>query len=202
MGIGTIWTDLGLQDSLNIPCPYTGPKATAEFNAISGCNAIPIEQTGADVTRCKHWSESCFETELMTGELDFGVNPLSRMTIGNLDDMGYQVSYETADQFTVADLNAADPECVCNRRLVVELDDLLDKSGGDRRRQRRRLEPKDPLSEENYQYALEAGYKLLEEAPKWEERAFGNARYIGNKIVSIIMIQNDRLYGVMVTKPE
>ena len=45
-------------------------------------------------------------TELMTGWLSAGSNPLSRVTVGSLDDMGYVVNYGAADGFvtTVAPL--------------------------------------------------------------------------------------------------
>ncbi len=35
----------------------------------------------------------------MTGFLDGGINPLSRVTVAALQDMGYEVSYDAADEF-------------------------------------------------------------------------------------------------------
>jgi len=43
-----------------------------------------VEQTGGSGTACRHWSEECLGNELMTGELDYGDNPLSKITIGML----------------------------------------------------------------------------------------------------------------------
>ena len=56
--------------------------------------------------------------------------PISRMTIGSLDDMGYQVNYAEADPFSGADMN---PSCRCdyNKRML--------RSSSSSRRSRRRL---------------------------------------------------------------
>lgn len=41
----------------------------------------------------------------MTGFLNQGVNPLSRITIASLEDLGYSVSYSAADPFSLANIN-------------------------------------------------------------------------------------------------
>lgn len=59
--------------------------------------------------------ETCFKTELMTSTLSGTENPLSRVTIGTLQDLGYTVDYSTADPFDASNLDAS---CICdNRRL-------------------------------------------------------------------------------------
>jgi hypothetical protein len=40
---------------------------------------------------------------LMTGFIDADLNPVSRMTIGALEDIGYRVSLGAADAFTLPD---------------------------------------------------------------------------------------------------
>lgn len=56
IGFGLLWADLGQAGpSTSQSCPYFGPVATAEFNAISGCSGTttPIELEDPDVgTRC------------------------------------------------------------------------------------------------------------------------------------------------------
>jgi len=210
MGIGTAWVDVGIQESKTIPCPYTGPIATAKFKEISGCDEIPIEQTGSAATRCKHWDEGCFNLELMTGQLDVEFSPLSEITIGNLEDMGYQVSYDFADEFTRADLNPNIPGCVCDRRDLRGSQNSVDKGHGkifmlDNQNEGHGRPSHVPLSEENYQYALQAGSDLLDEAAALQGRTDdgnGGADYVGDMVVSVYMLQNNTVYEVLVKKED
>jgi hypothetical protein len=59
---------------------------------------------------CIHWDEVCFDNEIMTSVLDDGANPLSRVTIGSLEDLGYTVDYSAADSYTTFNQT-----CKCNR---------------------------------------------------------------------------------------
>jgi hypothetical protein len=99
-------------------CPYIGEHATFEYKAVSGCDVIPIEQDGSTGSRCKHWSETCLESELMTTILNTEGNPLARITIGGLQDLGYEVDYTNAEPFSSADI---DPSCLCNNRKERQL---------------------------------------------------------------------------------
>ena len=116
VGIGTLWEISGVSGSDRQNCPYRGPKANAEFSEISGCLVVPTELDGGGGTRCGHWDEECMESELMTGFADVGNNPLSRITIASLEDLGYDVDYRNADSYTTSDLN---PNCVCRRRRTL-----------------------------------------------------------------------------------
>ena len=40
-----------------------------------------------------HWQETVFGNELMTGSIDRGFNPISRITVGAFQDMGYTLNY-------------------------------------------------------------------------------------------------------------
>jgi hypothetical protein len=42
-----------------------------------------------------------FNNELMTGFIDQGANPLSRVTIASFGDLGYQVDLSAADPYTL-----------------------------------------------------------------------------------------------------
>ena len=57
-------------------------------------------------TAGSHWRESALGNELMTGYLNNGFNPLSKVTIGALADMGYGVDLAAADLFAGAALRA------------------------------------------------------------------------------------------------
>ncbi|MBY0459501.1 MAG: hypothetical protein K2V38_19435, partial [Gemmataceae bacterium] len=103
LGLGTIWQQRGLVSGAGTANPvYTGANAVAAYNSIFGTSAtgVPLENTGGAGTRDSHWRESVFGNEVMTGYLNSGNNPLSRVTIGSLADLGYQVNYSAADAYT------------------------------------------------------------------------------------------------------
>lgn len=117
LGIGTLWETFGLVN-YNNNCPanprYSGSSAKTEWAALGGSGNIPVEQDGGGGTRCGHWDEETFSNELMTGFLNGGgINPLSRMTIGSLEDMGYVVNKAAANPYTL-------PSCSpnCNRSAL------------------------------------------------------------------------------------
>lgn len=102
LGIGTIWAAKGLLAGAGTSNPrFTGAQATAAYNALFGTNAtaVPVENSGGSGTRDSHWRESVFNNELMTGYLNAGSNPLSRVTIASLADLGYQVNLNAADSY-------------------------------------------------------------------------------------------------------
>jgi hypothetical protein len=113
LGIGTIWTTLGLLTNPSLPSSpgvdthFTGANAIAAFNTVGGATytgggKVPVENTQGGVgTRDGHWRESVLANELMTGFLNAGANPLSVLTIRSLTDLGYTVSTATADAFFV-----------------------------------------------------------------------------------------------------
>lgn len=102
LGIGTLWSYKGLLTGAGTSDPrFIGPKATAEYNAIFGVNesGVPVENTGGSGTRDAHWRESAFGREVMTGYLNAGVNPASRVTVASLADLGYAVNLDAADLY-------------------------------------------------------------------------------------------------------
>lgn len=105
LGIGTNWDELGLRQGAGTVNPtFTGANAMREFATLSGgsaTRAVPLANVGGPGTRDGHWRESVFGNELMTGFLNDGANPLSRLTIAALQDMGYEVSYASADPYAL-----------------------------------------------------------------------------------------------------
>lgn len=102
LGVGTIWEDLGLLRGAGTSNPiFIGARATAEYNSLFGLNAagVPVENGGGRGTRDSHWRESVFGNEVMTGYVDAGINPLSRITAASLADLGYLVNMSAADAF-------------------------------------------------------------------------------------------------------
>lgn len=105
LGIGTLWELKGLVQGAGSSNPtFTGSaamQAYSEIFGLSGPTAVPLANTGSAGTRDSHWRESIFDNELMSGFLNASeANPISRVTIGSLQDLGYQVNMAAADNYT------------------------------------------------------------------------------------------------------
>ena len=103
LGIGTLWSELGLLQPSGRDQHFIGQAAVAEYNAIFGTtgNFVPVETDGGPGTAGGHWDEEILINELMTGFLNDGTeNPLSRITIGSLQDMGYEVNLAAGDPYS------------------------------------------------------------------------------------------------------
>jgi Leishmanolysin len=100
LGIGTIWKLKGLLSGAGTSNPrFTGANAKTEWIALGGTGTVPVENTGGSGTRDAHWRETTFANELMTGFINTGTNPLSRMSIASLKDLGYVVNLGAADSY-------------------------------------------------------------------------------------------------------
>ncbi|MCA8986492.1 MAG: right-handed parallel beta-helix repeat-containing protein, partial [Planctomycetaceae bacterium] len=105
LGIGTIWNLQGLLQNPSFgdgvtDTRFTGALATTQYNTIFGVTdtGVPVENSGGPGTADGHWRESILDNELMTGFLNSpGPNPLSRITAGSLQDLGYIVNLNKAD---------------------------------------------------------------------------------------------------------
>jgi hypothetical protein len=112
IGIGTLWQMKGLLQNISTSNPiYVGANALKEYRQLSGnANAagVPVENTGGPGTALGHWRESVFVTELMTGYAENAGTPMpiSRMTVGSLQDMGYAVDYTKADPYVLPSVRA------------------------------------------------------------------------------------------------
>jgi len=112
LGIGTVWGFKSLLKGAGTSNPtFVGPAAMAEYGTLrgSGPKPVPVENTGGGGTRDSHWRENIFRNELMSGFIAGPNNPLSRMTVGSLKDLGY-----------VVDLNAAEPYTLPNLLMLAE----------------------------------------------------------------------------------
>jgi hypothetical protein len=103
LGIGTLWLDKNLLSGvLSLNPVYLGTGGRTQYAVLGGSGSVPVENRGSVGTRADHWRESIFDEELMTGFLDAGVfNPLSRLTIGSLTDLGYQVNLSAAEPYSL-----------------------------------------------------------------------------------------------------
>ncbi|MGB3311236.1 MAG: proprotein convertase P-domain-containing protein [Nodosilinea sp.] len=105
LGIGTIWQMKNLLVGAGSANPtYVGRNGMREFSALvgtEGMTPVPVANMGGQGTRDGHWREAVFGNELMTGFLNLGQNPLSRLTVGSLEDLGYAVNYTAADPYVL-----------------------------------------------------------------------------------------------------
>lgn len=106
LGIGTLWSahDL-LQAEGTSTVTYLGVRGTQgclESNGLPVCGGgVPVENNGVPGTTDSHWRETTFRSELMTGFVNQGGMPLSAITVGSLQDLGYTVNPFAADPYTV-----------------------------------------------------------------------------------------------------
>ena len=118
LGIGTMWDTTLFGGARKVisgaggPNPsFTGGRGVAEYSALGAAGNVPVENVGGPGTRDAHWRETTFANELMTGYLNSGANPVSRLTIASLADLGYQVALGVAQPYSlpggVAGLRAA-----------------------------------------------------------------------------------------------
>lgn len=109
LGIGTLWAHHRLISGSGTPNPtFIGERAMWEYGVFlgRGPTPVPLESGGGPGTAEGHWRETALDPELMTGWLDNGFNPLSRITVASLADLGYQVDMGKADDFGMAALRA------------------------------------------------------------------------------------------------
>lgn len=103
IGIGTIWARKGLLVGAGTANPrFLGANATREYRALFGVldTSVPVEGNNSGVgSRDSHWRESIFRNELMTPRIGSVGNPLSRVTVASLADLGYTVNMNAANPF-------------------------------------------------------------------------------------------------------
>jgi hypothetical protein len=109
LGIGTIWDDKGLLKGASTSNPTFGGKtAIKEYRKLRGAGAgskrVPVENTGGPGTANSHWRETIFRNELMSGFIADPGNPLSRVTVGSLQDIGYTVNLDAAEPYGLPNL--------------------------------------------------------------------------------------------------
>lgn len=109
LGFGTLWSPqfLNLISGEGSENPFfVGESAIREYNTLTNnesLDSVPLANTGGAGTRDGHWRELTFDNELMTGFIDDGDNPISRLSIAAFEDMGYQVEYSAAEAYLLPD---------------------------------------------------------------------------------------------------
>jgi hypothetical protein len=100
LGIGTLpgWSN-NQSGAGSLTSSFVGPRARGAWQELGGNGAVPVENNGVSGTSDSHWRESVFDRELMTGYEDAGRDPLSRLTVAALGDLGYGVNLSSAENF-------------------------------------------------------------------------------------------------------
>lgn len=104
LGFGSLWDHFGLVSGADTSSPrFTGPAAVEEYQALGGAGDVPLETEGGTGTALGHWSEAEFDRELMTGfaERPGTEQPLSRVSVASLADLGYAVDLSAADDYAL-----------------------------------------------------------------------------------------------------
>ncbi len=111
LGVGSLWGSCSVCFNLltgagTADPQYTAAQARAGCQATGGlvscANTVPVENIGGSGTRDSHWRETIFGSELMTGFINANANPISSITIGALQDLGYSVNSGDNDAYTIA----------------------------------------------------------------------------------------------------
>ena len=102
-GIGTLWAVLDLispsdcSDQVQMGYPvdarFVGSEGSSYLYDVgyTDDDVAPVQSEGSSGTACVHWDETVFGTELMSAYLTGNTNPLSILTAGSLQDLGYIV---------------------------------------------------------------------------------------------------------------
>lgn len=108
LGFGTLWDTTSIGGSRNLTQGqgggnprFIGGRSVAEWSQLGGLSGVPLENTGGPGTVGSHWKESIFGNELMTGFISPSSNPLSRLSIAQFADLGYNVDVSQAEAYSV-----------------------------------------------------------------------------------------------------
>ena len=132
----------------------------------------------------------------MTGFLFSSNLPLSRITIGSLLDMGYQVDFSVADNFTAQDLGICPPCTDQRRRLDAPYVGTRQLLVGDNI-------SSSQLSESMREYATDYGRSILNReasllGPRLDYERDGIG-FAGSTVVAVVVQDGDAVFSVVVT---
>ena len=202
IGVGTLWSLSGYPTQIVTNNVYQGAKGISVWRNDWGCSGTPpIELDGGPGTAGGHFDEVCFGNMLMTGYLNGGVsNPLSKLSIAALDDMGYDVDYSAADPYTPPS------SCCSSGGRVRALGEFPGIGMGRPEDGPPGLGGKLPpgLSAEGRARAYEYGRLKLQEQKETgpKNRIDGDLTFVGDLITSVLFEEDGFIYGVEVIADE
>jgi hypothetical protein len=101
---------------------FTGRQAMVQYAHLTGGEhlvGVPLENVGGPGSRDSHWRESVFKAELMTSTIASAGNPMSRLTVAALSDMGYEIDFEAGDPYLLPQLCVAPEEVAAGEVKAV-----------------------------------------------------------------------------------
>ncbi|MGF1499748.1 MAG: proprotein convertase P-domain-containing protein [Elainellaceae cyanobacterium] len=105
LGFGTLWSRMNLIVGAGTVNPtFVGNNAMREYAALTDRTVptpVPVANTGGPGTRDGHWREVVFGNELLTGFISGFFRPISRTSVAAFEDMGYEVNYAAANQYSL-----------------------------------------------------------------------------------------------------
>jgi hypothetical protein len=131
LGIGTIWGHKKLLRRAGTDNPtFAGKAAMREYRTLRGggrtTRQVPVENTGGPGTADSHWRETVFRNELMSGFISAQGNPLSRLTAGSLQDLGYAVDFNQAEEYSLPNLmNLAEEGLLVSHAAPIDMGTML-----------------------------------------------------------------------------
>lgn len=182
-GIGTTWALNGLVTS---ELQYLGAQGISVWEDDWGCDSSPpVETDGGPGTAGSHWDENCLQDELMTGFVDDSM-PLSKLTIANLHDSGYEVDYSVADAY-----DGSDTTCCFSSGSIASV--AASKSSNPQ------------PSDEAMAAAVAYGRRKLNENQPPSSLASGELSdngyiYLGDLVTVVLFQENGHIFDVHVTK--
>lgn len=186
LGIGSLWEFNGVY-TRGEDFYADGTHAQAEFEALGCSGLLPVETEFGAGTAFAHWDEECLSHELMTGFLSGRDQPFSKITVGSLEDMGYEVDYDAADDYTINDLGFCGDSCDNPVNIPGR---LLQYSG---------VKPKPILSHNGLAAARRYAKKeLLAQQAQVDKmgRLPEGVRYVGGEHLVVMYSEADALFSV------
>lgn len=99
LGVGTMWKPYHLLDGSD----YNGDAGVWGYKQVGGAlsvESVPIE---VDEWGTRHWDETYFDNEVLSGHIDGRSRPLSLLTVNSLRDIGYEIYVLNADDYDMDD---------------------------------------------------------------------------------------------------
>mmetsp|Transcript_20085 Transcript_20085/g.55472 ORF Transcript_20085/g.55472 Transcript_20085/m.55472 type:complete len:560 (+) Transcript_20085:156-1835(+) len=188
LGIGTMWEYNGLHSGRPDDPVYNGVHAQREYKKIGFPGKLEVEIDHGEGTAGGHWDEECLRSELMTGIADPKMQ-LSSVTVGGMEDLGFDVDYKAADPFEVP------AKSQCGQLIPAQVQDT-------QVRMLRGPSPQRRLSPKARERAI--SYAELEMQKCRDQYNMTNlpegAEFVGDKLRHVLVEEEGNVYSVTVRK--
>ena len=176
---------------------YLGEEGLRVWQNDWGCaGSPPIERDFGPGTRGSHFDEACLNNEIMTGFLNSqGGNPLSLLSIATLEDLGYQVDYSTAEDYTPKPACCQQGNTRKKNRLVRRLG-----VGWNKKSKTKHSTLSDLGLSEAMQYGRSAPRQNRRHKPA--HRVNGDITFVGDLFLAVLYEEGGSIFEVIVVSDE